>query len=183
MFPDSTSSFPRLNKFLSCFAAFAIDFVKQHNSLHDYLTIRWRFQQAIRRAAADHFRVWRLTLHLLWPRFIKCVLHRTWREGYHPSIKRIIEQTFQRSIWRLTTLPNGVSELDVPTATKKRKLNLPADQIYLPRGEPSVSPSNSARMITDDDDNPGTDYDAIPDCGDEDLKMFEVPTDNSATAL
>ena len=113
--PDSTSSYHVLppSPLIS----------SSNNSIHDYLTIRWRFLRVIGRDAADHFRVWRLTIHLLWPRFIKCVLNRTWREGYRQSIKRIIEQTFQRSIWRLTTLPNGVSELDVPTATKKRKLN------------------------------------------------------------
>ena len=154
----------RLKKFLSAFSSFAIDFVMQHSSVHHHLTLRHRFLRVIARAAADHFRVWRLPTNLLWRRFIDTVLQRVWGEGYHPLLKRIIKLTFQNSVGR-------ESRNELPP--KRRKLNPTNAHLCLLPSEKMLSPPRlPAPTVSDNEDD---------NVEDEDSKMSVVPLEELAT--
>ena len=163
----------RLKNFLSCFGTFAIDFVKRHHSLNHYLTLRHRFKRAIARAAAHHFRVWRLTLYLLWPRFVDYILRRVLCEGYHPSIIQLMRRIFQRSVRRYPIHTKVRIDSDDESPNKKRKHNPDRCQLKeLPTGPSHSLPANLTMSHSDDQEI----------INDEDSKMFELPSDDSATA-
>ena len=165
----------RLDNYLKTFSSFTIDFIMQHHSLHHALTLRHRFLRAIARAATDHFRVWRLTVFLLWPRFIDYVHRRIRSEHCHPSMIDLVEKTFKKDRWCHLPTTDFMSDAENGTRKKKRKLNPPGDQIHQSPSGPVIAQSISGNSTTTDDDS-------TPNESNEDSKMFEVPSDDSITA-
>ena len=154
------------DKFLSRFSAFAIDFLRHHNSLNNSRLLLQKFHRAIARAAAEHFTIWKLQLSELWEMFARRVQFRLKNERFHPSIKRMITATIKTDYRPFT---NPTNDDDDSIQLKRRKLNPPEDMCCQ---LPSV-PQIAYQIAVPNSDN---DEDHTLDSCDEESKIFELRT-------
>ena len=79
----------RLKSFLSHFGRYLIEYVTEHNSqIHDRLIYK-RFRRAVRNAAVDHYRQWKLSSPKLWNLLQSTVENRLQGDYKSPTIKRV----------------------------------------------------------------------------------------------